>query len=94
MAFPTKIDIKYTEKASRLELLIRLVLMFVYGIIAEIWGIFVLVAWILQWFHILFMGRRHKSLENFMKGFWRYWTRVVAYALRLTDERPPISGQA
>jgi hypothetical protein len=93
MAFPMKPDVKFVEKASRLELLIRLVLCFVYGIIAEIWGIFILIAWILQWFHILFTGRRHKGLENFIKGFWRYWTRVIAYCLMLTDVRPPISGQ-
>ena len=93
MAFPMKPDIKFVEKASRLELFIRLILMFVYGIIAEIWGLFVGIAWVLQWFHILFMGRRHKGLENFMKGFWRFWVRVIAYVLMLTDERPPISGQ-
>ncbi|MBT7062787.1 DUF4389 domain-containing protein [Candidatus Woesearchaeota archaeon] len=94
MAFPMKPEIKFVEKASRLELFIRLILCFVYGIIAEIWAIFVLIVWVLQWFYILFTGRRHKSFENFTKGFWRYWVRVVAYCLMLTDERPPISGQA
>ncbi len=93
MAFPTKIDIKYTEKASRWELLIRFVMAFVYGVVAEIWAILVLIVWVLQWFYILFTGKRHKGLENFTKGFWRYYTRIIAYVLMLTDERPPLSGQ-
>ena len=93
MAFPAKIDIKYVEKASRLELFVRIILMFVYGIIAEIWGFFVLIAWVVQWIIILVTGKRNKGIYNFIAGFWRFWTRALSYCLMLTDERPPISGR-
>jgi hypothetical protein len=94
MAFPAKIDIKYVEKASRFELFVRLVLSFIYGIIAEIWGFIAGILWVLQWLIILVTGKRNKGIHNFIVGFWRYWTRAIAYILMLTDERPPISGQA
>jgi hypothetical protein len=94
MTFPAKIDIKYTQKASRLELLVRFVLGFAYLIIANIWGIVIGFALIAQWIIILITGKRNKDLFEFTAGFWRYLFRVYSYVWMLTDERPPISGKA
>jgi hypothetical protein len=94
MTFPAKVDIKYTQKASRMELLVRIVLGFVYIIIAEIWAIVVAFALIAQWILILVTGKRNKDLFEFTAGFWRYLTRVYSYVWMLTDERPDISGKA
>jgi hypothetical protein len=93
MTFPAKVDIKYVEKASRFELFVRILLSFVYGIIAEIWGILAGVLLVLQWLIVLVTGKRNKGIYNFIAGFWRYWTRTIAYILMLTDERPPLNGR-
>jgi len=64
MTFPAKVDIKYTQKASRMELLVRIVLGFVYIIIAEIWAIVVAFALIAQWILILVQVKETKTYLN------------------------------
>ncbi len=69
-----KITVNSAEKASRLELIIR----FIYGLVAcivlGIIGIFAYIAWVLQWLHVLILGKRHKALANFMNAW------LVAYS--------------
>ncbi|MEE8403105.1 MAG: DUF4389 domain-containing protein [Candidatus Hydrothermarchaeaceae archaeon] len=92
--YPIKLDVEYDEKASRLEaLIIRPLYGIVLYIILEIWGLIALVVVVLQWFHILILGKRHQGMHNFVTKFFRYLTRVYGYFLLLTDARPPISGE-
>lgn len=91
--FPVKISMPFEEKASRIELFVRIVLGWVYGIIAGVWGFLAAVANIIQWFHILFTAKRNATIWNFVQGYYRYAVRVSSYTLLLTDKRPPISGQ-
>ena len=91
--YPAKISITYAESASRLELLVRIVLHFVYGLIAGIWGFLAAIAALVQWFHILILGKRAVSLWSFTAGYYRFICRAESYLLLLTDHRPPISGK-
>jgi len=85
-----KSSIIYKEKASRLELLVRIIYAIPIAIVLWLFGILVGVAQIILWFHILFLGRRHKTLSNFVKIYITYLFRVHAYLNLVTDERPPI----
>lgn len=49
---------------------------------------------IIAWFAILFTGRYHQALFDFVVGVARWWLRVNAYAfLLVTDQYPPFSLQ-
>ena len=92
--YPIKVKIKtMEEKASRIELFVRIVYGFVLSIIAGIWGFFAEIAAVIQWFYILIMGKRNGSLWGFIAGYMRYYFRLQGYVTLLTDERPPISGE-
>jgi hypothetical protein len=54
-----------------------------------------IVAVIVAWFAILFTGRYPRGIFDFVEGVFRWWNRVVGYALVLvTDEYPPFSLSA
>jgi hypothetical protein len=45
---------------------------------------------VVQWFHILILGRRNDSLSNFAKGYLEYMVHVMGYVYFMTDKRPDI----
>jgi Domain of unknown function (DUF4389) len=54
-----------------------------------------IVSVIVAWFAILFTGRYPRGLFDFVEGVFRWWNRVIGYAVVLvTDEYPPFSLSA
>jgi Domain of unknown function (DUF4389) len=54
-----------------------------------------IVSAIVAWFAILFTGRYPRGLFDFIEGVFRWWNRVIGYAIVLvTDEYPPFSLSA
>jgi len=80
----------FEHDASRLELLIRIVYWILIGIVAWIYGIIAGICLIIQWFHILVLGRRNEGLSNFAKGYLEYIVHVMGYVYIMTDKRPDI----
>jgi len=80
----------FQHDASRLELLIRIVYWILIGIVAFVYGIIATICLIIQWFHILILGKRHQGLSDFAKGYLEYLVHVMAYTYIMTDERPDI----
>ena len=80
----------FQHDASRLELLIRIVYWILIGIVAFVYGIIATICLIIQWFHILILGRRHQGLSDFAKGYLEYLVQVMAYTYIMTDKRPSI----
>ncbi len=85
-----KSKITYKEKASRLELLVRIIYAIPIAVVLWIFGILAGLAQLILWFNILIFGKRHKLLHNFVKMYITYLFRVHAYLNLLTEERPPI----
>jgi cellulose synthase/poly-beta-1,6-N-acetylglucosamine synthase-like glycosyltransferase len=85
-----KIDVTSKDRASRLELFIRILWLIVGGIILWLYSIIAAICIIVQWFFILIMGRRNKSLNNVIKVYLYYRTKFEAYLMMLTDERSPL----
>ena len=90
--YPVRLDVDFDESASRVELIIRILYGIVLYIILEIWGIVACVVLVIQWFHILLLGKRNQGMHDFVTKFFRFCTRVYGYFLLLTDARPPIRG--
>jgi len=85
-----KINITNVEKASRLELFIRWIWGFIVGIILCIIGIFAYIAVMIQWLHILLLGKRHPALAKFVNNWYKAMAQLGFYYMLATDERPPL----
>ena len=83
-------DVKFLPKATRVELLVRIVWGIVAGIVLAIFSIVAGILWIVQILHILVYARRHKGMQAFIKSVVVQRFKLEAYLLLLTDERPPI----
>jgi len=80
----------YEEKAGRLELLARIVYSILIGIIIAVYGFVAGLCTIIQFFVILFLGRRSCGLSGFVRGYLEYHVHVLSYTSLLTDARPGI----
>ncbi|MDR2623640.1 MAG: DUF4389 domain-containing protein [Methanobrevibacter sp.] len=81
----------YEEKASRVELFIRIVYSLILGIILSLYGLVANIVICIQWILILILGKRVESLNNFVVGYSKYTIKVLGYCLLVTDERPSLS---
>jgi len=80
----------YEHDAGRLELLIRIVYWILIGIVMWVYGLIACICLLVQWFHILILGRRNEGLSNFAKGYLEYYVHVMNYMYFMTDKRPDI----
>jgi len=73
---------------ERLEIIIRLVVLIVTGIILEIWGYLIFVLALLHWIMTLITGKRYKDIAEFSE----YWNselyRYFRYITLVSNERP------
>lgn len=76
------------KKSERKELLWRILVLIVSGVVLEVWGYLVFVLALVNWIIILFSGKRNRDLANFCE----YWNtelyRYVKYLTCITNERP------
>ncbi len=80
----------FEHDAGRLELLIRIVYWILIGIVAAVYGFIATIFLIVQWLHILILGKRNEFLSNFAKGYLEYLVHVMSYTYIMTDKRPDI----
>lgn len=80
----------YEEKASRIELFIRIIYSIIIGIVLSIYGFIAGICLIIQFFVVLILGRRSRSLSDFIQGYLEYYVHILSYTSFMTDERPGI----
>ena len=85
-----KVTVKSDEKASRLELFIRFIWGTLVYIVLAIIGLFAYLALMVQWLHILILGKRNAALAKFLNGWLSGMTGWCFYLFLSTDERPPL----
>lgn len=85
-----KVGIKSQDRASRVELFVRIVWTIVSSIVLWFFSILACVCAVVQWLYILVTGKRHRGLNNLLKVYVLYRTKLAAYAFMLTEERNPI----
>jgi hypothetical protein len=63
-------------------------------IFAGLWGYAANILALLQWFVILFTGKRNQGMWGFQRGYLAYYSRVTSYVALLFDEPYPNFGSA
>jgi len=95
---PLHFKIDYPEKSSRGILLLRwlfgaIYVMIPHGFLLCFYGIAVSFVSIIAWWAILFTGKYPEGMYNFVLNYYRWYVRVMAYMLKLTDVCPPFNGK-
>ena len=86
-------DATYTEARSRLTSAFRYILALPHLIFASLWGYAANILAFLQWFVILFTGRRNEGMWSFQRAYLGYHVRVTSYASLLYDEYPNFGSE-
>jgi hypothetical protein len=79
------------EDRNRLTVAFRLILAIPHLIVLALLGIALFVVGVIAFFAVLFTGRWPAGLREFALGVGRWWLRVQAYLVLLTDEYPPFT---
>jgi hypothetical protein len=77
------------ENRNRLTVAFRFILAIPQILVLAVLGIALFFVGIVAFFAVLFTGRWPEGLRNFALGVGRWWLRVNAYLLLLTDRYPP-----
>ncbi len=92
MSYPVKFEADYVEHRSRLTTFFRLLLAIPHFVLLYVYGLAAVFALLFAWFAILITGGLPEGLYEFLAGFVRYYTRVLAYVALLCDPYPPFNG--
>jgi hypothetical protein len=76
---------------ERIEALLRIPLIFVYGAILCLLGLMVGALWFAMIIYTLLLGKRHRELANFMNGYAALTYRIYRYLLFATNEHPELT---
>jgi Domain of unknown function (DUF4389) len=77
---------------NRLTVFFRAILAIPLLLWAILWGVVVYLAWIVNWFATLFMGRSPDGLHNFLATYLRFATHVRAYCFLIANPYPGFTG--
>jgi hypothetical protein len=80
----------YEHTARRWELLVRIFYSIAIAIVMMVYGFIAGILMFIQWFVILFLGRRSQGLSDFIRGYLEYHVHVLSYTSWMTDARPGI----
>ena len=85
-----KYEVRAPEKASRTELLVRLVYWIPLVIVLMILCMIAGICWVVQLLLVLIVGRRNATLSKLISAAVEYRLKLTVYYILLTDERPEI----
>jgi len=85
-----KIEINSPEKASRVEILVRLVYWIPIVIVQFVLGIISMIAILVNLITIIILGKRILALTRFTSIAITYEAKAASYFALTADERPPI----
>ena len=90
---PVRLVVNDDLQRNRLTVFFRLILAIPHIVWLLLWTIVAALAWIVNWFATLFMGRSPDGLHTFLATFLRYQTHVYAYVLLIADPFPAFGGK-
>lgn len=93
MHHPVRLVVNDDLQRNRLTVFFRLILAIPLLLWAALWGAISVLAYIVNWFATLIMGRSPDGLHNFLATFLRYTTHVRAYLLLVADPYPQFTGR-
>ena len=81
-------DVTYQESRNRLTVAFRAILAIPHMVVSTVWGYFAQILAVVQWFIILFTGKRNEGIWNLQQAYLAYYARVMGYISLLFDEYP------
>jgi Domain of unknown function (DUF4389) len=93
MQHPIRLVVNDDLQRNRLTVFFRLILAIPLILWVILWGVIAMLAYIVNWFATLIMGRSPDGLHNFLATFLRYSTHLRAYLLLVADPYPPFTGR-
>jgi hypothetical protein len=90
---PIRLVVNDDLQRNRLTVFFRLILAIPLILWVILWSVIAMLAYIVNWFATLIMGRSPDGLHNFLATFLRYTTHVRAYLLLVADPYPPFTGK-
>jgi Domain of unknown function (DUF4389) len=90
---PIRLIVNDDLQRNRLTVFFRLILAIPHFLWLTLWGVIAALAWVVNWFATLFMGRSPDGLHTFLAAYLRYLTHVRAYTLLVADPFPPFTGK-
>jgi len=81
------------ERRNRLTVGFRLILAIPHLIVAHLWSQLAGLLGLIQWFIVLFTGRRNEGIRSLQTAFLRYYGRVLGYIGLLYDEWPSFTDE-
>jgi hypothetical protein len=80
--------VEYQEQRNRLTVAFRIILAIPHLIVSQVWGYLAEVLGLVQWFIILFTGKRNEGIWNLQQSWLLYYSRVIGYVDLLFDQYP------
>ena len=90
---PIRLVVNDDLQRNRLTVFFRLILAIPHFLWLALWGVIAVLAWVVNWFATLIMGRSPEGLHNFLATYLRYATHVRAYTLLVADPFPHFTGK-
>ena len=87
-------DVGYVEERNRLTVAFRIILAIPHVIIASVWGRLAQILAVVQWFIIVFTGKRNQAMWDLQQSYLHYNSRVMGYVDLLFDEYPAFASSA
>jgi hypothetical protein len=72
----------------------RIILAIPHLIISQVWGYLAQILAVIQWFIILFTGKRNEAMWNLQRSWLGYYSRVIGYVDLLFDQYPGFATDA
>jgi Domain of unknown function (DUF4389) len=88
------LDATYPETRNRLTCFFRTIVAIPHLIVAGVWGYWADILGVVQWFIIVFTGKRNKGIYDMQRSWLDYHTRVMTYVVLLHDVFPPFGSDA
>jgi hypothetical protein len=82
--------VRSDKKSPRLELFVRIIWAIPTAFVLWIYGLLSGICLVIQLVFILITGKRNIALNDVIRGYFYYSTKVRAYLGLITDERNPI----
>jgi Domain of unknown function (DUF4389) len=87
-------DVEYQEERNRLTVAFRIILAIPHLIIAQVWQYLAQILAVIQWFIILFTGKRNEGMWKLQQSWLNYYCRVIGYVDLLFDPYPAFATDA
>ena len=87
-------DVEYQEARNRLTVAFRIILAIPHLVVAQIWGYLTQILSVVQWFIIVFTGKRNQGIWNLQQMWLTYYSRVLGYVDLLFDQYPAFGTDA